>query len=231
LGHTSKYCPQFNSYDAIVNYASTSQVVDTKFLIDSAASHNITGDLANLLVHSEYDGTDGLSLVTDQVCVSQILGSLVFHSPTRTFHLKDTLCVPSIHKNLIFVHRFTFQNNVFIEFHPFFFLDKDQITRAVLFKCACENGVYTLPNSLVSSPKMVANMHERTSLDGWHKRLGNSSQKLVKQIVKSFLLPIKHKDQVPFLCISCSINKAHKQPFHQTSLERHAPLDLIYTDV
>ena len=172
-----------------------------------------------------------LSLVTDQVCVSQILGSLAFHSPTRTFHLKDTLCVPSIHKNLISVHRFTFQNNIFIEFHPFFFLDKDQITGAVLFKGACENGVYTFPNSLVSSPKMVANMHERTSLDGWHKRLGNSSQKLVKQIVKSFLLPIKHKDQVPFLCISCSINKAHKQPFHQTSLERHAPLDLIYTDV
>ncbi|GMY30384.1 CCHC-type integrase [Fagus crenata] len=38
------------------NCASTSK--DTKWLIDSAASHNITGDLANLSVHSEYDGTD-----------------------------------------------------------------------------------------------------------------------------------------------------------------------------
>ena len=33
------------------------------------------------------------------------------------------------------------------------------------------------------------------------------------------------------LCTSCSINKAHKQPFRPTSLQSHAPLDLIYTDV
>jgi hypothetical protein len=64
----------------------------------------------------------------------------------------------------------------------------------VLFKGAYENGVYTLPDSLVSSSKMVANVHERTSLDGWHKRLGHPSPKLVTQIIKSFSLPIKHKD-------------------------------------
>ncbi|KAF8413145.1 hypothetical protein HHK36_001121 [Tetracentron sinense] len=33
-------------------------VKDTKWLIDSGASHNITGDLANLSIHSEYDSTD-----------------------------------------------------------------------------------------------------------------------------------------------------------------------------
>jgi len=74
---------------------------------------------------------------------------------------------------------------------------------------------------------MVANVHERMSLDGWHKRLGHPSQKLITQIVKFFLLPIKHKDQVPFLCTSYLINKAHKQPFRSTSLVSHAPLDLI----
>ncbi|XP_073260714.1 uncharacterized protein [Populus alba] len=31
---------------------------DKKWLMDSAASHNITSDLANLSIHSEYDGTD-----------------------------------------------------------------------------------------------------------------------------------------------------------------------------
>jgi len=158
-------------------------------------------------------------------------GSLAFHSPTHTFHITGTLCVPSIHKNLIFVHHFTLRNNVFIEFHPFFFLVKDQITAAVLFKGVCENGVYTLPDSLVSSPKMVTNVHERTSLDRWHKRLGHPSQKLVNQIIKSFSLPIKHKDHVSYLCTSCSINKAHKQPFCPTTLVSHAPLDLIYTNV
>jgi len=186
FGHIVKHCPQFNSCNATVNCASTSQVKDTKWLIDSAASHNITGDLAKLSVHSEYDGTDEVVIGDGSGLRVSHTGSLAFHSPTRTFHITDTLCAPSIHKNLIFVHHFTLRNNVFIEFHPFFFLVKDQITGAVLFKGVCENGVYKLPDSLVSSPKMVANVHERTSLDGWHKRLGHPSQKLVTQIIKSF---------------------------------------------
>ena len=78
---------------------------------------------------------------------------------------------------------------------------------------------------------MVAIVHERTSLDGWHKHLGHPSQKLVTQIIKSFSLPIKHKDQVPYLCTSCSINTTYKQPFRPTSLVSYAPLDLIYTNV
>lgn len=114
------------------------------------------------------------------------IGSLVFHSPTDTFHLNDMLCISSIHKNLISVHHSTTRNNVFVEFYPSFFLVKDQIMGAVLLKGACENGVYTLPDSLVSSPKMVANVHERTSLDGWHKRLGHPSQKIVQHLVNSF---------------------------------------------
>ena len=160
------------------------------------------------------------------------VGSLVLKSPTRTFHLNDTLCVPNICKNLISVHHFTSQNNVFVEFHPLFFLVKDKITGAVLFKGACENGVYTLPDLLVqASPKLVANVCERTSINGWHKRLGHPSQKIVHHLVKNFSLPIMQEDNSSHLCTSCSINKAHKQPFRTNSLQSYAPLDLIYTDV
>jgi hypothetical protein len=101
LSHTSEYCPQFNSYDATVNCASTSQAMDTKFLIDSAASHNITGDLANLSVHLEYDDTDEVVIGDgSSLCVLNI-GSLAFHSPTRTFHLNDILCVLSIQQLIV----------------------------------------------------------------------------------------------------------------------------------
>jgi hypothetical protein len=144
FGHTPKHCSQFNSCNATVNCASTSQAKDTKWLIDSVASHNITGDLAKLFVHSEYDGTDEVVIGDGSGLRVLYTRSLAFHSPTRTFHITDTLCVPSIHKNLIYVHHFTLRNNVFIEFHPFFFLVRDQITRAVIFKGVCENGVYTL---------------------------------------------------------------------------------------
>ena len=71
------------------------------------ASHNITGDLSNLSIHSEYDGTnevildDGLGLAVSHI------GFLALHSPHQTFTLRDTLCVPNLCRNLISVYHFT----------------------------------------------------------------------------------------------------------------------------
>uniref|UniRef100_A0A2N9I0C7 Reverse transcriptase Ty1/copia-type domain-containing protein n=1 Tax=Fagus sylvatica TaxID=28930 RepID=A0A2N9I0C7_FAGSY len=62
LGHTAKYCSQFNSQHLSANCATTSSEKDKTWLLDSAASHNITGDLSNLSIHSEYDGTDEVIL-------------------------------------------------------------------------------------------------------------------------------------------------------------------------
>ncbi|KAJ0039663.1 hypothetical protein Pint_27585 [Pistacia integerrima] len=57
IGHTAKSCPQLNSHAVTANCTSSAKVTDNKWLMDSA-SHNITGDLSNLSIHSEYDGTD-----------------------------------------------------------------------------------------------------------------------------------------------------------------------------
>ena len=231
IGHTAKSCPQLHSSGVTANCAHTSSQQDQKWLLDSAASHNITGDLANLTVHSEYDGTDEVVIGDGSGLAVSHIGSLTLNSPTRTFILRDTLCVPNICKNLISVHHFTSQNNVFLEFHPSHFLMKDPITGATLLRGACESSVYHFPNSLVgSSSKIVANVHERTSFDGWHKRLGHPSFKVVQSLVNHFSLPIMN-NKMTSLCSSCSINKAHQLPFRPTSFQSHAPLDLIYTDV
>ena len=158
------------------------------------------------------------------------IGSLALHSPHRTFTLRDTLCVPNLCKNLISFHHLTKQNNVFVEFHPFYFLVKDKISGAILLKEACNNGIYTFPESIVASKK-VANVHERTSIDGWHKRLRHPSIKIVHHLVKKISLPISSTKNLSSLCHSCSINKAHQQPFRVNSLQSHEPLELIYTDV
>jgi hypothetical protein len=232
LGHTAKTCPQFNSQNVSVNCATTSTGKDKTWLLDSAASHNITGDLSNLSIHSEYDGTDEVILGDGSGLAVSHVGSLALHSPSRTFTLRDTLCVPNLCKNLISVHHLTKQNNVFVELHPFHFFVKDTTTGAILLRGACNNGIYTFPASTVaSSSKKVANVHERTSIDGWHKRLGHPSLKIVHHLVKNFSLPISSNKTLSSLCHSCSINKAHQQPFRVTSLQSHEPLELIYTDV
>ncbi|KAF5461736.1 hypothetical protein F2P56_017811 [Juglans regia] len=58
IGHTAKSCPQYHSSEVTANCVTTSSQQDQKWLLDSTASHNITGDLTNLSIHFEYDGTD-----------------------------------------------------------------------------------------------------------------------------------------------------------------------------
>jgi hypothetical protein len=48
-------------------------------------------------------------------------------------------------KNLVSVHRLAKDNNVFLKFHPNFFLIKDQDTRSTILKGRCHKGLYPLP--------------------------------------------------------------------------------------
>lgn len=57
LGHTTKACPQLHSTNFFANCATASSGSKQKWLLDSAVSHNIIGDLQNLTIHSKYDGT------------------------------------------------------------------------------------------------------------------------------------------------------------------------------
>jgi hypothetical protein len=202
------------------------------WLLDLVASHNITGDLSNLSIHSEYDGIDEVLFGDGSGLVVLHIDSLVLHSPNQTFLLRDTLCVPNLSKNLIYVHHLTKQNNVFIEFQPFYFLVKDIITGAILLRGVCNDDIYTFPTSMVIvSSKKVANVHVRTSINGWHKRFRHPSNKIVRGLVKIFALPITSNKKLPSLCHSYSINKAHQQPFRVSSLQSHGPLNFIYIDV
>ncbi|XP_042974600.1 uncharacterized protein LOC122306232 [Carya illinoinensis] len=143
---------------------------DKKWLVDSTASHNITSDLANLSVHLEYDGTnevfigDGLGLRITHV------GSMTFASSLKPFTLTNTLCVPNIHKNLIFVHNFTHSNNVYLEVHPFHFLMKDRSMGATLICGKCQDGVYPMPMaSPATKSSVLALVGERTTFDPCHR--------------------------------------------------------------
>lgn len=86
MGHIVKHWPRVQFSDTIANYVSTAQAHDTKRLIDSTTSHDITGDLANLLVHSEYDGMDEVIIDDDSSLWVLHIDSLAFHSPKRTFY-------------------------------------------------------------------------------------------------------------------------------------------------
>jgi hypothetical protein len=231
LGHTARQCSKLPSPDFSANCAASSHGKNNRWLVDSAASHNMTTDLSSLSIHSEYDGTDEVVIGDGSGLPVSHVGSLSLPSPSRNFHLRDTLCVPTIKKNLISVHHFTKHNNVYLEFHPTYFCVKDRTTGATLLKGACEDGVYPFPELPPStSNTAVAYVHERTTPDGWHKRLGHPSSKLVHRLIHVFSLPT-NKNVSSSMCTSCSQNKAHRQPFNNYGLTSSAPMELIYTDV
>ena len=104
------------------------------------------------------------------------IGSTTVSSPSRSFSLKETLHMPLIHKNLISVHKFTHDNNVVVEFHPFFYLVKDPTTGAVLMCGRCEDGVYPMELCTpLSQAHAITLVGTRAFLGCWHHRLGHPS--------------------------------------------------------
>ena len=169
MGYTDKNCPKMSSPDFTANCAASSQGKNHKCLVDLATSHNMITDLSNLSINSEYDGTDEVVIGDGLGLPVSHIGSLSFASSNRVFHLHDTLCVPTIQKNLISVHHFTKHNNVYLEFYPTYFLVKDRITGVILLKGECEDGVYPFSEHLPPNSKnVIAYVHERTTPDGWH---------------------------------------------------------------
>ena len=76
-----------------INCAGSLDTHDNKWLIDSTASHNITGDLQNLSIHFEYDGIDEVLLGDGTGLTITHIGSLTLPKPTKTFHLHDVFLI------------------------------------------------------------------------------------------------------------------------------------------
>jgi hypothetical protein len=106
------------------------------------------------------------------------IGHSIFHTPDSSMNLNNILHVPHTSKNLLSIHKLTLDNDAFIEFHPFFFLIKDQETRTTLFKGVCQHGVYPLVSvSTGSSKKAFITIKFLSST--WHRRLGHPSSFVV----------------------------------------------------
>jgi hypothetical protein len=180
--------------------------------------------LANLSIHSEYDGQDEVVLGDGTGLHVAHIGSTTVSSPSRPLNLKETLHVPLTHKNLISVHNFTLGNNVVVEFHPFFYLVKDSKTGVVLMRGRYEDGVYPVE---LCSPSLQAHAitldGTRTSLDCWHHRLGHPSSQTLSYLINSYHLPVS-PSKSSLSCVLCRCNKSHKLPFSVASLTSHNPL-------
>lgn len=102
------------------------------------------------------------------------IGHATLHTPAADLYLKNILHVPKVQKNLVSVHKLALDNHVFLEFHPNFFLIKDQVTKRVLHRGRRHGDLYPL----VSHPQKEESIKQvygvnKPSTSRWHSRLGH----------------------------------------------------------
>jgi hypothetical protein len=100
--------------------------VDNEWHHDTGATHYLTNNANNIHVFNDDDNSQYHIQVANGAGLDILhSGSSTFSSPSKSFLLKQILCVPEINKNLLYIHHFCLDNNVFFEFHASFFLVKD----------------------------------------------------------------------------------------------------------
>jgi hypothetical protein len=204
--------------------------VDTNWYVDSGASDHITGELGKLTMREKYGARDQVHVTNGSGMHISNVGHATLLSPSRALHLKNILHVPNAHKSLASVHRISSDNNVFLEFHPEFFLIKDQTMKKVLHRGRCEGGLYPLGLSQASWSKQVFGVN-KPSTSRWHSQLGHPAFPIVARVLRNHKLPFVSDNASESVCDSCQRAKSHQLPYFISNKIATAPLELIHSDV
>lgn len=154
-----------------------------------------------------------------------ILVNPLFIPPKCDFSFNNVLHVPFATKNLASVHKFTKDNDVFIEFHPTFFCVKDLNMKTPLLHGRCQDGPYPMPQS---SSKVHHVVKPTTSL--WHHNLGHHSSIIVNRVLRDNNLSFSSESS-PLVCDACQQAKSYQLPYPQSDSTSYSPLELIFSDV
>lgn len=96
-----------------------------------------------------YFGSDGVALRNVyHFSISSIGGSNLVTRNNCVLSLENLLHTPEALHILLSVQQLCQDNNIFIEFHPCFFLVKDQNLKNVLLRGSSEGGLYKLKGSV-----------------------------------------------------------------------------------
>jgi hypothetical protein len=156
--------------------------VDTKCYTDTCATDHITSELNKLTMREKYGGTDQVHATNGLGMPISHIGHSTIHTHGHVLILKDILHLPDAFKNLVWVHKFTYDNNTFFEFHPWYFLLKDQGTRNLLLQGRCRNHMHPLPLAALTShqyPNKSVLAAVKPTLVRWHHRLGHGLAPIV----------------------------------------------------
>jgi hypothetical protein len=184
--------------------------------------------LDKLIVRDKYNGTEKVHTASRAGMEISHTGNSFIHTSTHTLELCNVLHVPKATKNLMSIHRFALDNNIFFEIHPWFFLINDQDTRSVLLRGRCHVGMHPIPAS--SHVKFSFGVN-KSSFTRWHDRLRHPAFQVVQRVLREFDLPFQQESNKDFVCDPCQQAKSHQLSYPKsTSVSSHL-LELVFSDV
>jgi uncharacterized cysteine cluster protein YcgN (CxxCxxCC family) len=120
ISHTAKKCwyryEDNSSFEPRTTALASAGATDNNWYIDSCATDHITGDLDKLTMHDPYCGNDQVHTVNGSGMNITRVSNSIIPTPTRDLILNNVIHVPTTHKNLIFVHRFTLTTTLLLNF-------------------------------------------------------------------------------------------------------------------
>lgn len=158
-GHSARRCSDLQSYASQAQHPRQSfrQVyykpsthtaaaapAPSNWILDSGASHHIATDLANLSMHSPYEGNDDVVIGNGNKLRITHIGTLAF-SDLHSLDFSNALLVPSMSKNLLSVSQLCKSNNVVVVFSDSDFQVKDCHMGGILLRGPRVNGLYLWP--------------------------------------------------------------------------------------
>ena len=128
-------------------------------------------------------------------------GNLPISSSHPSFTLKNVLHAPRLIKNLISVHKFTIDDNVFIEFDPLDFSVKELGTGTILLRSNSNGDLYPLTLSTgatisSSSPSAFTTLSSTI----WHSRLVHLGDVILNSLRSSKIIDC---NKTRLFCKSC----------------------------
>ncbi|KAL0837105.1 hypothetical protein Bca101_088995 [Brassica carinata] len=119
-----------------------------------------------------------------------------------------------------------------VQAFTYLILVRDLQTGALRLEGKPKAGTYEWPKLHTSqSPSLSFASILKTTMTDWHSRLGHPAFSILQKVVSQFDLPISSNVLLAHPCNACSINKMHKLPFANSTLQTSHPLHVVFSDV
>jgi hypothetical protein len=99
------------------NAVVTSYNVGTDWYTDTSAIDHIISELDKLTMREKYGGSHQIHNASGSGMHISHIGKSTIHTSDSDLVIKNILHVPIASKSLLSVHKFTYDNNAFFEFH------------------------------------------------------------------------------------------------------------------